>query len=118
MILVLSTAFLIWGCFAFSCVASLATAWRRLFSVFSFSAAGLASRTADAFLTALATAAGLALEAAGAALFDFTGVRAEAAALVFDLAAALRAAQLEMWKTAQWQSPYYWAAFTLQGEWR
>ena len=33
-------------------------------------------------------------------------------------AAALRAAQLEMWQQPQWQSPYYWAAFTLQGEWR
>ena len=33
-------------------------------------------------------------------------------------AAALRAAQVEMWQQKQWQSPYYWAAFTLQGEWR
>jgi CHAT domain-containing protein/tetratricopeptide (TPR) repeat protein len=33
-------------------------------------------------------------------------------------AAALRAAQVEMWRQKQWQSPYYWAAFTLQGEWR
>jgi CHAT domain-containing protein len=33
-------------------------------------------------------------------------------------AAALRAAQFEMWKQKQWQSPYYWAAFTMQGEWR
>jgi len=33
-------------------------------------------------------------------------------------AAALRAAQLEVLKQKQWQSPYYWAAFTLQGEWR
>ena len=33
-------------------------------------------------------------------------------------AAALRAAQVEMWKQKQWQSPYYWAAFTMQGEWR
>jgi CHAT domain-containing protein/tetratricopeptide (TPR) repeat protein len=32
--------------------------------------------------------------------------------------AALRAAQVEMWKQKQWQSPYYWAAFTMQGEWR
>ncbi len=31
-------------------------------------------------------------------------------------AAALRAAQLEMWNDPQWRSPYYWAAFTLQGE--
>lgn len=33
-------------------------------------------------------------------------------------AAALRAAQIEMWNRKQWRSPYYWAAFTLQGEWR
>ena len=33
-------------------------------------------------------------------------------------AAALRAAQVEMWKQKQWHSPYYWAAFTMQGEWR
>jgi CHAT domain-containing protein len=32
--------------------------------------------------------------------------------------AALRQAQLKLWQTPQWQSPYYWAAFTLQGEWR
>ena len=33
-------------------------------------------------------------------------------------AAALRAAQIEMLKVKQWQSPYYWAAFVMQGEWR
>jgi CHAT domain-containing protein len=33
-------------------------------------------------------------------------------------AAALREAQLEMWNSGQWQSPYYWAAFTVQGDWR
>lgn len=33
-------------------------------------------------------------------------------------AAALRSAQVEMWRQRQWQSPYYWAAFVLQGEWR
>ena len=33
-------------------------------------------------------------------------------------AAALRAAQIEMWKQKSWRSPFYWAAFTLQGEWR
>jgi CHAT domain-containing protein len=33
-------------------------------------------------------------------------------------AAALRTAQVEMWKQRAWQSPYYWAAFVLQGEWR
>ncbi|GAB1537922.1 hypothetical protein NUACC21_05770 [Scytonema sp. NUACC21] len=32
-------------------------------------------------------------------------------------AKALRAAQLEMWQHKQWQEPYYWAAFILQGEW-
>ena len=31
--------------------------------------------------------------------------------------AALRAAQLEMWQQEKWRDPYYWAAFTLQGEW-
>ena len=31
--------------------------------------------------------------------------------------AALRKAQAEMWHQKQWQSPYYWAAFVLQGEW-
>ena len=33
-------------------------------------------------------------------------------------AAALRAAQLSMWKEKRWESPYYWAAFVMQGEWR
>lgn len=33
-------------------------------------------------------------------------------------AAALRAAQIEMRKKRQWGSPYYWAAFVLQGEYR
>jgi CHAT domain-containing protein len=33
-------------------------------------------------------------------------------------AEALRVAQLRMSKQTQWSSPYYWAAFTLQGEWR
>ena len=32
-------------------------------------------------------------------------------------AASLRAAQIEMLRQPQWQSPYYWAAFVLQGEW-
>jgi len=32
--------------------------------------------------------------------------------------AALRQAQLEMQTETQWKNPYYWAAFTLQGEWR
>jgi CHAT domain-containing protein len=33
-------------------------------------------------------------------------------------AAALRAAQIEMLRMKQWQSPYYWAPFVMQGEWR
>lgn len=33
-------------------------------------------------------------------------------------AAALRAAQIEMARSARWTDPYHWAAFTLQGEWR
>jgi CHAT domain-containing protein len=33
-------------------------------------------------------------------------------------AAALRSAQIQMWKQQQWRSPYYWAAFQIQGEWR
>jgi CHAT domain-containing protein len=33
-------------------------------------------------------------------------------------AAALRAAQLAISSQKRWQAPYYWAAFTLQGEWR
>ncbi|MEG4079422.1 CHAT domain-containing protein [Microcoleus sp. Pol8_D6] len=33
-------------------------------------------------------------------------------------AAALRAAQMEMMQQEKWKSPYYWAAFTLQGEWK
>ena len=33
-------------------------------------------------------------------------------------AAALREAQVSMLKEKRWQAPYYWAAFTLQGEWK
>ena len=33
-------------------------------------------------------------------------------------AAALRAAQIAMWQTQWWESPYYWAPFILQGEWK
>jgi CHAT domain-containing protein len=33
-------------------------------------------------------------------------------------AAALRAAQVAMWKQKRWQAPYYWAGFVLHGEWR
>ncbi|MEB3310124.1 MAG: CHAT domain-containing tetratricopeptide repeat protein [Snowella sp.] len=32
--------------------------------------------------------------------------------------AALRKAQLELQKNPNWSSPYYWAAFSLQGEWQ
>jgi CHAT domain-containing protein len=32
-------------------------------------------------------------------------------------AAALRKAQIEMWRQEEWRSPFYWAAFVLQGEW-
>jgi CHAT domain-containing protein/tetratricopeptide (TPR) repeat protein len=31
---------------------------------------------------------------------------------------ALREAQIEMWKKGNWNHPYYWAAFELQGEWK
>lgn len=31
-------------------------------------------------------------------------------------AAALREAQVAMWKSSRWHAPYYWAAFVLQGE--
>jgi CHAT domain-containing protein len=34
------------------------------------------------------------------------------------VAAALRAAQIAMWKDPRWHAPYYWAGFVLQGEWR
>jgi CHAT domain-containing protein/tetratricopeptide (TPR) repeat protein len=33
-------------------------------------------------------------------------------------AAALRAAQVKMLQQKRWASPYYWAAFQLQGEWK
>jgi CHAT domain-containing protein/tetratricopeptide (TPR) repeat protein len=33
-------------------------------------------------------------------------------------AAALRSAQLAMWKQQRWRHPYYWAAFQVQGEWK
>lgn len=32
--------------------------------------------------------------------------------------AALRAAQIKMWKQKRWNEPYYWAAFQIQGEWK
>ena len=33
-------------------------------------------------------------------------------------AAALRTAQIEVAKVARWSSPYYWAGFQIQGEWK
>jgi CHAT domain-containing protein/Tfp pilus assembly protein PilF len=33
-------------------------------------------------------------------------------------AAALRAAQIQMWTHPEWKSAYYWAAFQIHGEWR
>ena len=33
-------------------------------------------------------------------------------------AAALRAAQLEMMKQKRWSSPFFWASFIIQGEWK
>lgn len=32
------------------------------------------------------------------------------------VAAALRAAQIAIWREGRWQAPYYWAGFVLQGE--
>lgn len=32
--------------------------------------------------------------------------------------AALRAAQIDMWKRRAQLPPYYWAGFVLQGDWR
>ncbi len=32
-------------------------------------------------------------------------------------AAALREAQLRLWKNKEYKNPYYWAAFAIQGEW-
>jgi CHAT domain-containing protein len=33
-------------------------------------------------------------------------------------AAALRRAQIEMAKDPRWASPYFWAGFILQGDWK
>ena len=33
-------------------------------------------------------------------------------------AAALQAAQIQIWRQQRWKSPYYWAAFQIQGEWK
>jgi CHAT domain-containing protein len=32
--------------------------------------------------------------------------------------AALRQAQISLWKERPWRDPYFWAAFTLQGDWK
>lgn len=32
--------------------------------------------------------------------------------------AALRSAQIALWKQRRWRDPYYWAAFQIQGEWK
>jgi CHAT domain-containing protein/Tfp pilus assembly protein PilF len=31
---------------------------------------------------------------------------------------ALRQAQVQMWEQKRWAAPYYWGAFTIQGQWR
>jgi CHAT domain-containing protein len=33
-------------------------------------------------------------------------------------AAALRQAQIEMWRQEDWRAPFYWAAFVIQGDWQ
>jgi CHAT domain-containing protein len=33
-------------------------------------------------------------------------------------ASALRNAQISMWQDKRWHNPRYWAAFTIQGEWK
>jgi CHAT domain-containing protein/uncharacterized protein HemY len=33
-------------------------------------------------------------------------------------AAALRQAQIALWQEKKWDAPFFWAAFTLQGEWK
>lgn len=33
-------------------------------------------------------------------------------------AAALRQAQIAVWRQRRWRAPYYWAAFVMQGEWK
>jgi CHAT domain-containing protein len=32
--------------------------------------------------------------------------------------AALREAQISMWRDKRWSFPYYWAGFVMQGEWK
>jgi CHAT domain-containing protein len=31
--------------------------------------------------------------------------------------AALRAAQVSLWRDKRWEAPYYWAGFVIQGDW-
>jgi CHAT domain-containing protein len=31
---------------------------------------------------------------------------------------ALRKAQISMWRSRNWSAPFYWSAFTIQGEWK
>ena len=33
-------------------------------------------------------------------------------------ASALQKAQAQMWKRSRWKSPYFWAAFQIQGDWK
>jgi CHAT domain-containing protein len=33
-------------------------------------------------------------------------------------AAALRQAQIQMWRQKRWRHSYYWGAFVMQGEWK
>lgn len=33
-------------------------------------------------------------------------------------AAALRQSQIALWQEKKWDAPFFWAAFTLQGEWK
>lgn len=37
---------------------------------------------------------------------------------LFSPLAGTRAAQVSLMKESGWKAPFYWAAFTLQGEWR
>lgn len=32
--------------------------------------------------------------------------------------AALRTAQVSLWKDPRWRAPYHWAGFVVQGDWR
>ncbi len=33
-------------------------------------------------------------------------------------AAALRRAQIALWRQERWRAPYYWAGFVPRGDWR